>query len=102
RRHTRSTRDWSSDVCSSDLVLGHGAEAFAAGGDFFFIEMDDGAIAVVEDQLGVGFGAGDADVGFAGFYFGGDGLKAGGDYLVGEIGRASCRGAVNRGGGGVG
>src|SRR5207247_5871366 len=21
RRHTRSTRDWSSDVCSSDLVL---------------------------------------------------------------------------------
>src|SRR6266536_3838931 len=23
RRHTRSTRDWSSDVCSSDLVLRH-------------------------------------------------------------------------------
>src|SRR5207247_7761603 len=22
RRHTRSTRDWSSDVCSSDLLLG--------------------------------------------------------------------------------
>src|SRR6266536_4122970 len=22
RRHTRSTRDWSSDVCSSDLALG--------------------------------------------------------------------------------
>src|SRR6266849_8890570 len=22
RRHTRSTRDWSSDVCSSDLVAG--------------------------------------------------------------------------------
>src|SRR2546429_2636002 len=22
RRHTRSSRDWSSDVCSSDLVLG--------------------------------------------------------------------------------
>src|SRR5699024_11927509 len=24
RRHTRSKRDWSSDVCSSDLVLGGG------------------------------------------------------------------------------
>src|SRR5207247_6828181 len=23
RRHTRSTRDWSSDVCSSDLALYH-------------------------------------------------------------------------------
>src|SRR6266536_4566645 len=23
RRHTRSTRDWSSDVCSSDLVSGY-------------------------------------------------------------------------------
>src|SRR5207247_7469764 len=25
RRHTRSTRDWSSDVCSSDLIGRHGA-----------------------------------------------------------------------------
>src|SRR5699024_11227699 len=25
RRHTRSKRDWSSDVCSSDLVLRYGA-----------------------------------------------------------------------------
>src|SRR5207247_8254082 len=24
RRHTRSTRDWSSDVCSSDLIWGTG------------------------------------------------------------------------------
>src|SRR5207249_9350394 len=23
RRHTRSKRDWSSDVCSSDLIAGH-------------------------------------------------------------------------------
>src|SRR5438105_10399070 len=29
RRHTRSTRDWSSDVCSSDLTL---YEAYALGG----------------------------------------------------------------------
>src|SRR5206468_5599192 len=26
RRHTRSDRDWSSDVCSSDLWLGRGTE----------------------------------------------------------------------------
>src|SRR5207247_5343859 len=27
RRHTRSTRDWSSDVCSSDLFLSVGSKA---------------------------------------------------------------------------
>src|SRR5207247_5127215 len=27
RRHTRSTRDWNSDVCSSDLALTFGARA---------------------------------------------------------------------------
>src|SRR5207248_8572723 len=27
RRHTRSYGDWSSDVCSSDLEIGHGALA---------------------------------------------------------------------------
>src|SRR5206468_4463821 len=34
RRHTRSDRDWSSDVCSSDLrrsVFGRISEAFEAG-----------------------------------------------------------------------
>src|SRR5699024_11891977 len=29
RRHTRSKRDWSSDVCSSDLWVEHVAEEFA-------------------------------------------------------------------------
>src|SRR2546422_11563511 len=27
RRHTRCSRDWSSDVCSSDLLAAHGSEA---------------------------------------------------------------------------
>src|SRR5699024_11659256 len=34
RRHTRSKRDWSSDVCSSDLVVdlaGHGGGELALG-----------------------------------------------------------------------
>src|SRR5439155_4392825 len=31
RRHTRWPRDWSSDVCSSDLIVTTGAFPFAAG-----------------------------------------------------------------------
>src|SRR6185312_2841231 len=30
RRHTRSDRDWSSDVCSSDLVMGGEPVSFAS------------------------------------------------------------------------
>src|SRR5207247_5686240 len=30
-RHTRSTRDWSSDVCSSDLIGGPGGPGGAGG-----------------------------------------------------------------------
>src|SRR5207247_7750087 len=33
RRHTRSTRDWSSDVCSSDLTEGPAPKAPALPGD---------------------------------------------------------------------
>src|SRR5699024_12257593 len=34
RRHTRSKRDWSSDVCSSDLLLGAlGGRCRARGGE---------------------------------------------------------------------
>src|SRR5207247_6625845 len=39
--HTRSTRDWSSDVCSSDLVMGAGIDAYnsyAQRGSFQVIE----------------------------------------------------------------
>src|SRR6266498_4291855 len=32
RRHTRCGRDWSSDVCSSDLILRDGGAAFAGTG----------------------------------------------------------------------
>src|SRR5207249_6013618 len=31
RRHTRSKRDWSSDVCSSDLFIAFGAFSIPAG-----------------------------------------------------------------------
>src|SRR5437868_15218096 len=33
RRHTRSKRDWSSDVCSSDLQPGASRDAGTAGGE---------------------------------------------------------------------
>src|SRR5258707_13962062 len=32
RRHTRYWRDWSSDVCSSDLQIGHGRKEVAEAG----------------------------------------------------------------------
>src|SRR5699024_4736854 len=38
RRHTRSKRDWSSDVCSSDLDVGSGKTLVAAAAALFAIE----------------------------------------------------------------
>src|SRR5699024_12001868 len=55
--HTRSKRDWSSDVCSSDRPGGAGLHALAAG--------DAGAgahgVVEVEDDLGSGATIGHAD-----------------------------------------
>src|SRR5207245_5324659 len=53
RRHTRCYRDWSSDVCSSDLlppglVPRHGA----AGGDGHEVALAAGAVLVVRQELG--------------------------------------------------
>src|SRR5699024_6498564 len=40
RRHTRSKRDWSSDVCSSDLLMhNEGAEVMAEYGSDFYAKM---------------------------------------------------------------
>src|SRR5690606_40196679 len=41
RRHTRFSRDWSSDVCSSDLKDTHttGSQAALVGGTTTYIEM---------------------------------------------------------------
>src|SRR2546428_13449955 len=38
RRHTRSDRDWSSDVCSSDLIAAHDAEVFLVDHDLGAVE----------------------------------------------------------------
>src|SRR5699024_11922270 len=51
RRHTRSKRDWSSDVCSSDLDdhAGHGRTAMQSG--IWADAGDDAARVVVSDEL---------------------------------------------------
>src|SRR5699024_6773843 len=53
RRHTRSKRDWSSDVCSSDLVIGHIREVkFLSFLSVFFLILQGliGAAAVMWGQ----------------------------------------------------
>src|SRR5690349_22684822 len=71
RRHTRSLRDWSSDVCSSDLYL---ASAFNN----------------IMDLLQLVFGFVNAPL-FATFLLGMFWKRATGHGAFFEIGRASCR-----------
>src|SRR5690606_40350293 len=51
RRHTRFSRDWSSDVCSSDLV---GGDLEVVHGDFALFDQRTGAPATAIDHLLVG------------------------------------------------
>src|SRR5690606_40761911 len=102
RRHTRFSRDWSSDVCSSDLGL-LPAPALTTWG--FVGAYLRGSSPKSDDGL---WNNGDREDGWA-FYYGGNvslGFAAG-NYplyktLSAEIGRASCRGKrVGRGGRGI-
>src|SRR3989440_6801402 len=75
RRHTRSDRDWSSDVCSSDLVVDADlAELVDDHGVFLAVRLGQDAV----EQGGL---AG-AEIA---------GQHRDGDFLSCEIGRASCR-----------
>src|SRR5258707_8353525 len=86
RRHTRYWRDWSSDVCSSDLLgFGeHGLERVAA----LFHLGEDEVAGTVED-------AGERDDAIARNAFTQDGVDGDAPCHAGfhgeEIGRASCR-----------
>src|SRR5204863_6053504 len=101
RRHTRSLRDWSSDVCSSDLADQHadpGEIAVPRGGDVGMV----GKGAVVEVPLpGESGGAAEGEVGVVRHEVAV--LELGALVEKGaEIGRASCRERVEmRGGGGM-
>src|SRR5690606_40285482 len=50
RRHTRFSRDWSSDVCSSDLVLGNRDATALPPIEIDFSEMPDGAPHVMDGK----------------------------------------------------
>src|SRR5699024_11239446 len=81
RRHTRSKRDWSSDVCSSDLKKA-----------LIFRQIGLAHVDLHQEIVG-GVDAGQL---LAGNMHGGGNLRAGPDE---EIGRASCRERAGRGGG---
>src|SRR5438093_13514492 len=87
RRHTRLVSDWSSDVCSSDLIENAGALRTALGkrGHVFRSETDTEVLAhLIEELLA---GAGSLVEAVAG--------------ALHQIGRASCRErVVNSGGAG--
>src|SRR6266498_2154246 len=52
RRHTRCGRDWSSDVCSSDLARGCRTVAISAGGELAALaEADETARVAVPDDV---------------------------------------------------
>src|SRR5207247_8344074 len=80
RRHTRSTRDWSSDVCSSDLQAGGGADLLRVA----VIELEAKRQPVVPDTINGGPGGGRGKKPGAIFELVADGRRD-------EIGRASCR-----------
>src|SRR2546429_7536406 len=67
RRHTRCSRDWSSDVCSSDLGCGATVDcsgavvAGAAPADFLFGEERTAADGTAAVQLAVSLVCGDGD-----------------------------------------
>src|SRR5204863_6292392 len=99
RRHTRSLRDWSSDVCSSDLFrdrerrdIGCGpgittftiAERVGADGEAVGVDISPAMIAAANRRLERTPAVGNVR------------------FVAAEIGRASCRGGVgSRGGGGA-
>src|SRR5207249_5054611 len=76
RRHTRSKRDWSSDVCSSDLETDGRADAFAPLVFFADFRSPPGP----REAPSFVHGAGDRRGG-----------RAVRDARLPEIGRASCR-----------
>src|SRR5690606_40094544 len=82
RRHTRFSRDWSSDVCSSDLILtGTIAQVLPAVENKaiqFRISLEDPEFEILRPQMEV-------DLRIV------VGVKEAGLFIPNKIGRASCR-----------
>src|SRR5206468_8766678 len=90
RRHTRSDRDWSSDVCSSDLAQGRTlpdnlCEVHLRADFFFQIELFLREFVLELGDLTVGKGVFDGNCDLA------RGMAEEIDVFGREIGRASCR-----------
>src|SRR5437899_10147891 len=77
RRHTRCLSDWSSDVCSSDLVIALPADHYLTATERRDVMLDLGDVV---QSLGGSYGVAE-DVG----------TTAEDMLVVSEIGRASCR-----------
>src|SRR5947209_11380439 len=87
RRHTRYWRDWSSDVCSSDLFAPSSSSRDGLiGGEIMKAVVNGNVVAESEDVIAA-----------AGYdYFPPAAVRA--EWLEKEIGRASCRESVDIGG----
>src|SRR5207249_5672034 len=101
-RHTRSKRDWSSDVCSSDLENHNPIEMHATipawDGDRLTLWDKTQWVHNVADEVGAVFGIPAENVRVVSPFVGGafgSGLRAW------QIGRASCRERVSASGGAV-
>src|SRR5690625_7018154 len=106
RRHTRWPRDWSSDVCSSDLSSGPDSAAGADGVTGADGVAGAGGSAVADGSAGTGGPGGRAPVavllatglgglgliGMLALSLANFPLLVGGTSVAVEIGRASCRG----------
>src|SRR5207245_6743774 len=94
RRHTRCYRDWSSDVCSSDLVAN--APSWEDNAALAFFETSGRNLLAAEVAAGVGHHVALSVVGtdrlLASGYFR---AKMAQENLIKEIGRASCRERVS-------
>src|SRR5207302_2629203 len=87
RRHTRFSRDWSSDVCSSDLAQGSAVSATTkalADTQAPSSPTNLAATAVSSPQIDLSWSPATDNVGVTGYRVYRDGTLA-------EIGRASCR-----------
>src|SRR5690606_41015653 len=96
RRHTRFSRDWSSDVCSSDLL----SRSLNSGAVWLLREIGVTAGVEMAERLGIStLTPDDRHLGLAlgGLKYGTTPLEMAAAYLpFAKIGRASCRERVAR------
>src|SRR5687768_18358774 len=52
RRHTRCSRDWSSDVCSSDLVVDRGLDVLVVRVVVLAFDREDRDVVAVDERCG--------------------------------------------------